>query len=761
MPTAPLLSPRHWPFPSGSAPRFSGPATDLGVPFLTDEFGPLARLAVEAAFAADITSGEPQLWNWVDVTADVRYADGGRVSISPMGRADESSSAQPAGCAFQLDNTSGDYTAYSTASKWSPYVRRSTPIRVRMTLDGTTWFIRFQGYATGWKPGWDESAAVATVDVAAQGVTRRLQQGSSPLKSALTRALLAAGPTAYWPLDDESGAAQIASGLPGGVPMTFSDGIELGAYTDLGGAVRAANLGNGSMVATLANTAVPAAADRSWVLSFSMKYTEPLNASVPEASYPLIRFNMSGDINYVEVRPITKDVDAFFYVAAAYSNGTGTTFGISYQSGTSTDISDGWHNYQIVLDFKTATNTLRIGASVDGLFDPGIAFVPAVTRVSGIKTVEVNREQFDWGVFGISGLAVYDGTTALTDSGAAYNGYDGESPTERIARLCTEELIPVEIFGTSETAMGPQRPGTFITLVRECEAAEQGVLYDGRGPGLSFVTRSMRYNLTAGLTVDAGAGELDFPFVPVDDDQRNVNAAKAERASGSSAVYDDELSELGWRKIGIYDTSVTVNVQSDLSLLDYAGWLVRLGTQSGFRYPSLGLDFRATPTLGTAWLASSVSSRIDVTNASDLATQHPVGTISLLLEGWSEELSPLDWTAHANTSQYGPWDVGTLDDAPDLDCGASVLAADMTASSTSVSLAISDTCVWTHADGDFVITIDQEDMTVTAAAAASGSGSAWTQTLTVTRGANSTPIQVHSTGAKAHMSNASVFVLSL
>lgn len=734
-------------------------APSVGVPFLVDEFGPNARLAVEAAFGADITSGEPQMWNWYDVTAAVRYADGGRVSITPMGRADETAAAQPAGCSFQLDNTSGDYTPYLLTSKWSPNVKRSTPIRVRLTLDGITWFLRFQGYARGFQPGWDQSAHVATVDVAAEGITRRLGQGATPLKAPLTRAVGAGAATAFWPLDDKSDSTQAASGLSGGAPMTMTDGIAFGNYTNLGGLERAPDMGTGSLSGSVPGTHVAANTDHVFAFGVALN-SAALAPADPLIDKPVVRINLGGYFYRLDM--VLPDTSSHNMKLIAYY--PDSTVGSGFVFPAPTDFDDMWHYYEWVVTFTAATGTLLVQHSRDGgalSAGAGLAAGAGKTLSSPIS-VDVNPNQLDFAGLGVAGVYVKVDAPSPIYAGAAADGYVGETTVERLTRLCSEENVPLAVVGTTTTTMGAQTPGTFVKLVREGETTEQGVLFDGLGPGLTFVTRSQRYNASAVLTVDASAdpSELGYPFQPVDDDQRNVNAGKAERSGGSFALYQDDTGPLGTQAIGVYDTSVTVNTDTDGVLLDYAGWLVHLGTTEGFRYPSLKLDLRASPGIAAGWLACTVSSRIDVVNVSDVATQHPPDDVQLLLEGWSESLSPLDWDVAGNTSQYGPWQVGVLDSRGYLDCGASTLATDLTPTAVSVQLAIADTCTWVHTSGDFDIRIGRERMTVTAAAAASGSGSSWTQTLTVTRGVNGV-FDVHSRGDSVHIHPDHAFVLAL
>lgn len=713
---------------------FRDPDADavLGVPFCIDEFGSQARLAVEAAFGANI-KGDPYFWTWYDITGDVRYADGGRVSITPMGRSDEASTANPAGCAFVLDNDTGDYTAYATESRWWPYVRRNTPIRVRINLTGlpADWAVRFEGYATGFTPSWDQSANVAVVGVSAQGITRRLQQGTTPLKAPLTRSIAALTPTAFWPCDDADGATQIGSGLTNGQSMAFTDGVNAGAYTDIFGQGKAIEVGTGSLFGVVDTTLTPANADTSFVFGFALKTVE-MPIADPRSLNPIVSITTSG--NYYRWDVFAPNNIGSIGIVRKSSAEIDFGYGLAHPD----DLDNVWHFYEFAISYSAATNTFSVASYVDGIAGTSHAGTPnaATASTSAVKSIVINPNQINFDVFGFGGLYVKNGTSIVQWAGAAVDGWTGESPPTRVSRLCREEGVQAAVTGTSDTAMGPQSVATLLALLQECETAEQGVLFDGRGPGVSFVTRSARYNLTASLQVDAALDQLGDPFEPVDDDQRNRNVAKASRKNGSSAVFEQVAGDLGTDAIGVYDTSITVNVETDNAVAPYAEWTVHLGTIAGFRFPHLSLNFRATPELAPAWLACSVSSRINVLNPASVATQITDADIALVLEGWDETLSPLDWTAKANTSQYEGWEVGQLDLSKVLDCGASYLANVIDTATTAIPLLIADTCTWTHASGDFDIRIGAEVMTVTAVSAASGSGSAWTQTLTVTRAVN-------------------------
>src|SRR5262249_4771299 len=159
---------------------------------------------------------------------------------------------------------------------------------------------------------------------------------------------------------------------------------------------------------------------------------------------------------------------------------------------------------------------------------------------------------------------------------------------------------------------------------------------------------------------------LGQPFEAVDDDQRTRNDYTVSRTAGGSAHYADTTGNLGTLKVGVYDSSLTVNRETTDLLDHYASWLVHLGTLDGAPDPTLNLDFVANPSQIATWLAATLALplgfRVDVTNLSSKAIQHPTGTVSLIVEGYSMALDLATWTLTVNCSPYAPWRIATADD---------------------------------------------------------------------------------------------------
>jgi hypothetical protein len=233
----------------------------------------------------------------------------------------------------------------------------------------------------------------------------------------------------------------------------------------------------------------------------------------------------------------------------------------------------------------------------------------------------------------------------------------------------------------------------------------------------------------------------------VDDDQRNRNDITVSRTGGSSARFIDQTGPLGTDTIGVYDSSAELNVADDTGLLDQASWRVHLGTVEGLRYPTLRLDLLAVPTLATAWLAVPLTGRVDVTNITSRALQHPPDDLSLGVEGWTETLGTFTWDVTQNCSPQTPWAVAVVEDDQygRVETDGSTLAADITTTATSASVTSSTAYIWTTtatfpADFPFDIVIGGERITVTAI-----TGGASPQTFTLTRSVNGV-VKAHSAG---------------
>lgn len=707
-----------------------------GVEFLRNQYGVDIRLEVQIAWGANLAA-DPSTWVWTDITTDVRTDPG--ISTS-LGRNDEASTSNPAQLSMVLDNSGGEYSLGGQSPNW-PYVRRNTPVRVRVDpVDSVGPRTMFFGYADGFTPGWDSrNGKVPVVTLSASGVLRRLAQGDAPVMSVARRTYGESSTVvAYWPLEEGSDA-RYAPAMRGGTPFTIVGRPDWQA----GDSFRCSDR-------------LPLMKDAQFNADVN-PYTIPNNRTmvrmllqIPDNTTPgtvLGHFSTNGSLIRWDV---TYDVDNNSPSLRLYVyDSTGTAL----SPYTYIDFTGG-EAWPVVLSLQL----IQSGSDVQFTF--------------GYSKVDENDKQFTWYATQTITSKTYGAFThieinphrtagdvefghitvenTIYDIGAAswlLYARAGETATGtegRLVRLTQENDVPLTLHGVSAALeptgesdeMGPQLVAPLLDLLRECEASDQGELWDGRDAGLSYTTRRRREDGTVRLTIDALSGELGGEFGPVDDDQRNLNRAVVSRKGGVTDEYEDTDGPLGTAAIGTYDSSLTVNNWHDEMAKQYAAWLVHLGTAEGYRYPSVALNLHSASHLIPAALDIVPGERIDVTNLDDTLAWFHDGTVSLIVEGIAHEMTGKTWVVTFKCSLFSPWGVGRVAAATGdtstlalrVDTDGSSLAAAASVSATSLSVATPSGPLWTTTADDYPLVLSVGGIPVRATAC---SGSSSPQTFTV------------------------------
>lgn len=634
---------------------------------------PNAVLIAEIAWGADLLA-DPDTWIWTDVTADLLQDT--VISIAPMGRSDNTSKSQPAACTLAVGaNDSAIKYMRGPQSPNYPNVHQNVPLRVRLEFSVLSTQVLFQGEAWSFKPTWNKRGNVARVTIKAGGKLRQLTQGAKPIRNVLTRFHLAHGAVAVWPFDDGVFADFAASATPTAQPMIVGSGSTFSTAfgRDLSTLVPAADKGvvlpvpdafgqdvfTGAVNASISNGVVH--------IDYWRKSTAEGDAS--ETQQIVVDFSGgSSRLATIEVRARMSQIspavtqgwvvrDATTQILDTASGTPGSTIQPFGASGTGGD----WHNIHV----KLATSGSAVVASIyiDGALADSITLA-STTLPTQVTTVHIRNNT-------TAGFGNFDELTQvainLTTAGApsytdTFNLYDGENVVTRLQRLCNEQGIVIDITGTSTATMGPQPIKTFVDLLRECELADLGMLGDGLGAGLYYVTRSARYSQDAIMALNA-TDLADAPQ-PEDDDQTLRNKYTVKRVNGSSATYEDKDGPLGTDAVGVYDSAPDgeLNLSADTTLPDIAAWLVHLGTVEGYRYPKLTLNLARIPDWAFEFATLRPGNRVTVNGVSDISVEHPPGPIDVLAEGWSQQISPKRWTATLNCSAAAPWDVAVVSD---------------------------------------------------------------------------------------------------
>lgn len=710
-----------------------------GVPFLVRDLGAGASIALEAAFGADLAA-DPESWVWTDITEHVR--DTSTISTS-LGRSDESGTSNPAELTVLLDNDSGDYSR-GGRSRHHPYIRRNTPIRLRIDPDdGGGGRIVLHAGATSWTPGWESgNGRVPVVTLSASGTLRRLKQGDAPVTSAFRRAMVAASSVvAYWPME-EGRAAEYAPAVRGGNDLLVIGTPDWDTDDSFNCSAKLPKMKDSAMEADV----FPYPDTGETQVRFLLLLPEDV-ASVPSGAW-LISIFTTGSIGRWDI-------------TYGFAGGAGNSIGVHRYLPDGTFHSSNNLGFQI--NGKPGRMSLEMtqnGSDIDWRIahieaDPDVSAGFVQNTVANHTVGIVTRIRLAQG----QDLkdTVIGHVTVENEVGSQFSvkqpliAFEGErassSSIGRIERLCAENGVALTRHTSSPAAvgdnltdfdaMGPQLVAPLLDLLHEAEAADQGQLWDGRAHGLSYTTRRRREEGIVKLTIDASDGELAPGFEPTDDDQRTRNRFVITRTHGITASYEDTSGPLGTDVIGIYDDSDEVNIGRDQDVIEHAQWRVGLGTVEGDRYPSLTVDLRAAPHLAADVLDIIPGERIDVIDLDDTLDEFTLPTVSLIVEGIAHEISQSSWLVTFACSPFEPWAVGrvaaevgdTSDMVMRLDTDGSQLAAAAAAGATSISVATdSGAALWTTVSDDFPFWVQVGGLPVRVTAC---SGSTSPQTMTV------------------------------
>jgi hypothetical protein len=299
-----------------------------------------------------------------------------------------------------------------------------------------------------------------------------------------------------------------------------------------------------------------------------------------------------------------------------------------------------------------------------------------------------------------------------------------------------------------------------LGLLRECEAADGGILFEPRDMlGLAYRTRASLYHQDTVLTLDYDADDLS-QIEPTDDDQQTRNDVTVTRVGGSSARAVETSGSLSVEDppdgVGRYDTSVELSLEDDTTLSDRAGWLLHLGTVDEARFPVVAVELARPNFIGANSAQTLAAQDLDIGDRlviTDPPGWLPPDDIALLAQGFTEVLSNFTHTVSVNSQPATPWDqAGEYDDGRKYTNSSTVLSEALDTTETGVDVAFTSGRPWSDTDGDFDIMVGGERMTVTAV-----SGSTSPQTFTVTRSVNGV-VKSHASGAQVRLFSRSVYV---
>lgn len=568
-----------------------------------------------------------------------------------------------------------------------------------------------------WPPRWDISDSDVWMPVVANGLLRRLNQGSQPLQSALRRYIPSLFPVAYWPLEDTGFIGRFSlAAVAGGQSLSIA-GIKFAQDSDVPGSQPLPELLESSGfqpgIGIGANpfmrcSEVPAIDNGSW--SVWMLFRISADDFPTTGTHTLLQFHTSGtagtfiviavggadpalrvrvlDQNSVLITEQTATQSAA--VAAGGPTITGDWRVLSVratQSGGNVVWTFSWFPLDGSINFgggSTFAGTVGHFRRINTTFSPSLA---------GMRFGHLSA----WGV---ADPAAYFDPVSLGGQHATL-GFSGEEARERARRVTVEEETLLLVQGDASTPMGSQLTSTLNDLVEEAATADIAILTEQRNEsGLLLRARELMYNQVPSLVLDYASGRVFAPFEPTDDDQRIQNSITVSRARGSSVLAVQTEGPLNVNSpitdpngVGEYAASYTVNVESDDQLPDHAGWRLHLGTVDEMRYPRVTFNL-ANPRM-LALIDSIIALRegvkIVITNP---PAWLPANDVELIVEGYKESLNAFQWELTFVCSPASPWTVGT---AVELD---TLLFEDFEDASLSIAVTNGGSAAWFRTQAD-------------------------------------------------------------
>jgi hypothetical protein len=566
---------------------------------------------------------------------------------------------------------------------------------------------RFHGEIPSWPQRFDQTATMIWTTVTGNGLLRRLGQSSKPLGSALTRYWKkltgSTAPVAYWPCEDLTRATAFASGLPGGLPMAITKGRpRFAADTSF-----------------LCSNALPVCNNGGWYGPVP-DYTIGTDHQV----IALISIPSGGDTDGAAVLGI-QGSGSVALITLTYNTASSGTLTMNCWAGDGLQLDTvpvaytGVNGTQLAVRIAVAAPIAGSSTVRFDILPPGGTITAGSDTVTAASLGRIQGVTVNWpkNISTTNGIAV--GQIAVQNVAyllsnwngqvQAVNAWQGEPAGTRFSRLCSEEAIGFRGQGqlSVSSPMGAQLPATLLSLLQDCADADRGVMFEPRQAALAlgYRTRASLYNQSPGVTLDFSQATLS-DLEPTDDDQNTLNDVTVQRSGGSSArvavTTGPKSTAAPPGGVGIYDTSMTLNVWADSQARDEAGWMVHLGTVDEARYPLIGLNLRRSQLTGVFYDLQDmdIGDYLSVTNMPGTLTYDGIRQI---LKQQAERLGGFSYETDWACAPEVPYEVLQFDDAVHgrFDADNSTLASGATSTATSLSVASATaTPLWTTSYAD-------------------------------------------------------------
>lgn len=533
-------------------------------------------VTVQIDLAGTPYGGSP---TWTDVSSFVESA-GSPIQIT-WGRQDWTSDVTPATCSLTLTNTDGRFTPGLTSSPYYPHVRRRARMRVSCVVAATTVFL-FDGFIDSWEASFD-GGVYGTCQVQATDILGRMA-ADMPLRPMLHEEILEDAPSFFWPMNDVGPTlGEIQTGVLAPATVVIGSGGPDAEYqTATGGADETVTgVGLGGFFSGI-----------------------NLGTSVIAAGF--------------EVFFATSDVPARVELLASGTAGVGVFLETTGMIGSGGPYTDGLP-HQVFVD--TGSHTIYVdGVSVGS------------TTMTQVSSVADNLVGVVWCLACYATLPVLG--RRLNHYLAASSCFAGEATDAHLARLLTYRKntgINFPATGLGVVGVHSTDGDTLQQALYDTADVEPGLVYaDGQGR-VTFLNRTVLFNRSASLTLNAGAGQVAASTVFRDDIQYLVNDVTVTIPDGSSQRYFDPTSV---SQDGTTATQLDLIADSGSDALQIAKWLVSYGIQEQVSATQLDVDLLTEPSATVVQGVLAVKP-LDVVTVTGLPPSAPASSVTYQVQGGS------------------------------------------------------------------------------------------------------------------------------
>jgi hypothetical protein len=515
---------------------------------------------------------------------------------------------QPAKITWTFNNQADLYRPSNPAGALYGLIQRNMPVAVAADIS-----VRGAGEAQSFSPdqtpGFTAGPPVRGlrwVDMIGAGQLARIQSWAEPVRSPLyLQDTRYASLALLLPLEDARGATAPLNAAKGGGPA-YATGVSFASGDGPGGAGTAT-----AMTATsiLGGTVLGMSNTAGWQLFFRCKLdTTPGATSLDEISWTGSNgYQWHWLVNNAAFNIMVLAGDGTVLINSPVLFGTGivTTEWLTMrckvsQSGGNVTVERAWYD-----ETGNVFGTTDVFAGTVGR--------PTNVRVNGNATIDGALYNF------IGVLAGVADNLASGDEITAFAGYVGELAGNRFTRLMAQTGIGSSIVGSAADTwpMGPQKPDTMFSLLKEIAATEDGLIYDRQGGlGVELRTRKSLTNQTAAITLNYANGvDIVAPLKERYDTADIANEITATQRGGGTVIAALTVGPLSNQSvpagIGSKKGELDVNVSDEIAGLPIvAGWQLSRRTLDGSRYDTVVIDLDGAPGLIAAVNSIDVGDRI-------------------------------------------------------------------------------------------------------------------------------------------------------